>query len=140
MDNFLKNKNEIRKKYESVISERKKNYPSPFWRILEAKREIILEDNTTLDEAIKILMEIIQIIIGAAKKRFKPDKYEQINKNDISYCEQIFDDIASIWDSENIDVYEKYSDIHSLVDYSSSEVFTLKSLINDFNKIKYKYL
>ncbi|MFA5302921.1 MAG: hypothetical protein WC393_00090 [Candidatus Nanoarchaeia archaeon] len=140
MDNFLKNKKELREQYNNIDSERKKNYPSPFWRNLESKREKILKDNTTLDEAIKILMEIIQEIINAAKKRFKPDKYEQIDKNDISYCEQIFDDIAFIWDSEKLDVYENYSDIHSLVDYSSSEVFTLKSLINEFNKIKDKYL
>ena len=63
MDNFLKNKEEIRKKYESVISERKKNYPSPFWMILEAKKEMIFDDKTSLDESIKILMEIILVLI-----------------------------------------------------------------------------
>ncbi|MDD4353521.1 MAG: hypothetical protein PHN56_03625 [Candidatus Nanoarchaeia archaeon] len=140
MDNILKQKKWLRNVYNTIKAESDKNYPSSFWQALESKKKKIFEDETSLSEAINILIEITETILNAAKKRFMPDKYEQINKDDISYCENIFDEIAMIWDSEKINIYEKYSDILKLVNHVPNEKFTLKSLEKDLTIIKNKYL
>lgn len=138
MDSVLESKRFFKRIDDAARVEREKNYPSPFWNELEAKRRLIYEDKTTLKDAIKIIMEITDTILKAAKKRFMPDKYEQIDKNDIYYCEKIWDEISMIWDSENVD--EQYQEVFGVVRKFSGEKFTLKSLIEEFNKIKDKYI